>query len=1003
MAMVYALAGVVASLLPGPVPGELAIALPAAVALLAWLACGGWAVIGISIGAVVFGMISDPLLLSMPRSQAFAGAVVMAAAAVVQAGVGATLTRRYVPGWRALTHVLDALRLFALAGALAAVPWALVRLAVRFFGPLETVGHPAGVFLAGWLSQLVAVVAVLPIMLTLWWWRVPLWRARLSTLAVPAGAVLLAVLGLFRIAADVEQERHATRFEALAAAISHRFEDRVGAMMAAVDAADRFLESTPAPSRRAFRHQTEILLPRAPGLVAVQWVPQVRAQERDTYEARARDDGIDGFVFREFDAGGRLIPARWREVHYPVFFSVPRQASPFRLGVDMAASEAWMRTVERVMDTGRRSVSTLPARAAAPGSPPPDAVVLVVSPIHRGRPGAPEAAELGGLTVGVVRIASMMASVIAEFDLTGLQLSLTDITDGAERLYPAHEAPVGEGMAMSETVPVGDRQWQLRLVADPRFATAEGVPLLWIAVVGSAVFFALLHGFLLTVSGQRVEVARQIGDGTAQLRREVDERRRVEATLRQSEARMSGVFRAVLDGIVIIDEYGTIDSVNPAVASIFGWSPESLVGQNVSLLMPEPFRSHHDGYLADFRRTGHKHTIGFHRTVEGLRKDGSRFPVELTVSELPLTQRTLFVGVMRDISERVASAEQGRLVNAQLQDMVSALERRDAELTELNRINEQLMACKDRAEAAEVVRMAMQRMFPGSAGRILAYAPGVRDGQLSEWVRWGEDSGIAVHAQAGDCWAVRQGRSYEVVASEALVRCSHVAPDVGPYICLPLMVQGQTQAVLTLAYGNITERQRRNLGHLLTAVSESINLALSNLNLREILHDQVLRDPLTQLYNRRYMEMTLDSEVKRARRNGSRLGCAVIDLDHFKAINDAYGHDVGDDVLRRIAELLQRWFRSSDTVCRYGGEEFVVILPDQAADAIAERLVALQAHFADEIFHAGSRRFARCTFSAGVAVEAGDDIDAASLLKQADNALYAAKAAGRNRVILAEH
>ncbi|MFV0663165.1 diguanylate cyclase [Denitromonas sp.] len=1002
LAMVYAVAGVVASLLPGPVPGELAIALPAAVALLAWLACGRWAVIGIGIGALVFGMISDPLLLSMPRQQAVVGAIVMAVAAVAQAGVGAVLTRRYVPGWRQLTHVLDALRLFVFAGALPAVLWALARLGVRSFSTIGAIEQPGEVFLAGWLSQLVAVIAVMPVLLTLWWWRVPLWRARLSTLAVPAGAVLLAVLGLFRIAADVEQERHAARFEALASAISHRFEDRVSAMMVAVDATDRFLESTLAPSRRAFRHQTEILLARAPGLAALQWVPQVQAQERAAYEARARADGIDGFAFREFDGGGQLVPARLRDIHYPVFFSVPRQASPFRLGVDLAASDEWMRTIERVLDSGLRSVSAVSFLAAPPDQAQADPAVLVVSPIYRGAPDAAES-SLGGLTVGVLRVAPMMASVVAEFDLAGLRLSLVDITDGEARLYPAHDVPVGDGMAMSETVSVGDRMWQLRLVEDPLFTLAGGVPLMWIALVGSAVFFALLHGFLLTVSGQRVEVARLIGDGTAQLRREVEERRRVEATLRQSEARMSGVFQAVLDGIVIIDEHGTIDSVNPAVASIFGWSPEALVGQNVSMLMPEPFRSHHDGYLADFRRTGHRHTIGFNRTVEGLRKNGSRFPVELTVSELPLTQRTLFVGVMRDISERVASAEQSRQFNEQLQDMVSALERRDAELTELNRINEQLMACKDRAEAAEVVRMAMRRIFPGSSGRILAYAPGVRDGLLTEWVSWGDASGIATRCHGGDCWAVRQGRSYEVVASEALVRCAHVAPEVGPYICLPLMVQGQAQAVLTLACGSSTERQRRNLEHLLTAVSESANLALSNLNLREILHEQVLRDPLTQLYNRRYMEVTLDSEVKRARRNGSRLGCAVIDLDHFKAINDAYGHDVGDEVLRRIADLLQRWFRSTDTVCRYGGEEFVVVLPEQAADAIAERLTALQAHFADEIFHAGSRRFARCTFSAGVAVEAGDAIDATALLKQADTALYQAKAAGRNCVILAGH
>jgi diguanylate cyclase (GGDEF)-like protein len=310
------------------------------------------------------------------------------------------------------------------------------------------------------------------------------------------------------------------------------------------------------------------------------------------------------------------------------------------------------------------------------------------------------------------------------------------------------------------------------------------------------------------------------------------------------------------------------------------------------------------------------------------------------------------------------------------------------------------MACNDRNEAAEVVRLAMARIFSGTSGRIVAHVPGQRDGHLSNWVSWGNAPGLASQVHPNECWAVRQGRSYEVVAAEALVKCTHVDPGIGPYICIPLLVQGRAHALATLAYGKATEVQRRNIRRLLGAVVVSVNLALSNLNLREILRDQVVRDPLTQLYNRRYMEETLAHEVQRARRNGSLLGCTVIDLDHFKAINDAYGHDVGDEVLRRMAEVLNRWFRSSDTVCRYGGEEFVVIMPEQSGDTISERLSALQAHFADEVFHAGTRRFSRCTFSAGVAVASGDDIDSIALLKQADNALYAAKAAGRNRVIL---
>ncbi|MBT0960700.1 diguanylate cyclase [Denitromonas iodatirespirans] len=995
LAMVYALTGALASLFPGPVAGELTIALPAAVALLGALACGTWALVGITAGALCFGLVADPLLMSGEGALAFRPALVMAGAANLQAFTGAFLIRRFVPGWWQLTQVRDIFRLLLFGAAIAAVPWAAIRLGVHLVIDARPPATPFEVFAAAWLSQVVAVAGLFTLLMPLLRWRDPLWRARWTTLVLPAGAMLLAVLALSRLAVDVETQRRSAYFTALGSAVSHRFQDRIDAAMAAMAVADRFLEASPS-SRRGFHHQLGSLMPGIPGLAAILWVPRMAADQREAFEQLARDDGLVGFELVEFDAQERLVPAQAREQYFPVFFAVSGQAMPFRLGTDMASQTVWKAAINRAVTRNAVAVSSV---YRIPDESEADAAVLLVSPVQ---PLAGSGDGPRGLAVGVLQLAPLMASVRAEFDQSGLFLSLVDTTATVgQTLYRTAGAPDAPGMTRVETIPVGDRLWQLHLVSDERFAVADGVPLLWIAMVGSGVLFVLMQGFLLTASGQRVEVARQIAEGTARLTEEVEERRRVEATLRQSEARMGGVFRAVLDGIVIIDEAGIIDSVNPAAAGIFGWTAEELVGRNVSMLMPEPFGRQHDIFLSDYPLTGHKRTIGFHRTVEGLRKHGSRFPVELTLSELVLADRTLFVGVVRDVSDRVAAAEQARLFNEQLQDMVGALERRDTELTELNRTNEQLMACNDRAEAAEVLSLAMARMFPGTSGRIAAHVPGQRDGHLLTWVRWGDNAGLREWFSPEDCWAVRQGRSYEVVATEALVRCNHMTPAAGAYICLPLQVQGQVQAVLTLAYGASAELQRNSQRRMIHAVAESINLALSNLNLRETLRDQVVRDPLTQLYNRRYMEMTLASEVKRAQRNGSQLGCAVIDLDHFKEINDAYGHDVGDEVLRRIADSLGGWFRSSDTVCRFGGEEFVVILPEQTADAIVERLEDLQTHFADEVFHAGNRRFGRCTFSAGIAVMSGEEIDAAVLLKQADNALYAAKAAGRNRVVLA--
>lgn len=119
--------------------------------------------------------------------------------------------------------------------------------------------------------------------------------------------------------------------------------------------------------------------------------------------------------------------------------------------------------------------------------------------------------------------------------------------------------------------------------------------------------------------------------------------------------------------------------------------------------------------------------------------------------------------------------------------------------------------------------------------------------------------------------------------------------------------------------------------------AEQSALALANLNMRDILKMQSVRDPLTGLFNRRYMEESLDRELKRASRKKSSLGVLMIDVDHFKNLNDTFGHEAGDAVLRTLGSLLKTHFRGEDIVCRYGGEEFTVILPDTSEEVAQKR------------------------------------------------------------------
>ena len=167
-------------------------------------------------------------------------------------------------------------------------------------------------------------------------------------------------------------------------------------------------------------------------------------------------------------------------------------------------------------------------------------------------------------------------------------------------------------------------------------------------------------------------------------------------------------------------------------------------------------------------------------------------------------------------------------------------------------------------------------------------------------------------------------------------------------------------------------------------------------------HNLSVRDPLTGLYNRRYLEETMGRELPRALRLGQTVAVIALDLDNFKLLNDTHGHDAGDFVLTRFAELLRNVTRGGDIACRIGGEEFAVILPGTSLAIASRRADAIRAAFNDIAFQFEGRTLGRCTLSAGVAVLSPGQADWAAALREADRALYAAKQAGRNRVVTAE-
>jgi len=168
--------------------------------------------------------------------------------------------------------------------------------------------------------------------------------------------------------------------------------------------------------------------------------------------------------------------------------------------------------------------------------------------------------------------------------------------------------------------------------------------------------------------------------------------------------------------------------------------------------------------------------------------------------------------------------------------------------------------------------------------------------------------------------------------------------------------------------------------------------------LQEQLRDQAVRDPLTGLYNRRFLDETSLARIALARRQGTAVAIVLIDIDHFKQINDLYGHGRGDEVLQAFATLLRDRMRRSDIVCRFGGEEFVLLLDNPEPAALLDLLGKTMRQFRAMRLGVGEDLTDDCTFSAGIAWLGADGTDFESLVRVADLRMYRAKAAGRARI-----
>ena len=465
----------------------------------------------------------------------------------------------------------------------------------------------------------------------------------------------------------------------------------------------------------------------------------------------------------------------------------------------------------------------------------------------------------------------------------------------------------------------------------------------------------------------------------------------------EQEARAdAAVIESSADSIIRASLDSTILSWNKAAERTYGYTAEEAVGQPVSLIVPTDCMEelHH---LTE--RVLKRGSVQNHETVR-VRKDGARFAVALTLSPVQDGDGKIVAisTIARDITQRKRAEET-------LRESVEKLERRTHQLRLLAEMGDLLQASSTPADAYAVAARFAQTLIPTTSGALFVYSAPTKD--LEVVSRWGEVQPNEQDFLAPDkCWGLRTGRAHFVQDSDTNLLCRHL-PDPPPtcYLCAPMIAHGETLGLLHL---RLSRPQQTSSGEVppepvefpwpATSIAEQLALAVANMKLREALRSQSIRDPLTGWFNRRYMEETMEREISRAARNRRPLAVIMLDVDNFKQFNDAFGHEAGDVALQTLCETLKSHVRSEDVACRYGGDEFVLVLPDTCARLAAQRAEELRTTAAHIDVQYQGRLLAPMALSLGIATFPANGRTLKDLLRASDAALFRAKGEGGNTV-----
>lgn len=489
---------------------------------------------------------------------------------------------------------------------------------------------------------------------------------------------------------------------------------------------------------------------------------------------------------------------------------------------------------------------------------------------------------------------------------------------------------------------------------------------------------------------QVAERTTELKEAIAQLHTEIIQRQKTQEELRRTLVTNQALLSAIPDLILRVKRDGTYLDCIPTKEVRTVSPPEDQIGKNLQDILPLELAQQRLAHIEQAFQTGMTQIYEYQFLIDGTVRDEEARIVVSGDDEV--------VVLIRDITDRKQAERAVQATHEELTGWVNDLEQRHQEITLLNQMSDLLQACLTQEESCTVLAQLLPCLFPQSSGAVFL----ISDSQnpVEAITTWGTSTSQTLFV-AHECFALRRGQPHFVEDTSNGLCCPHLLRPLPPtYCCVPMVARGKAIGVLYFSPAE-TEPLMPVQHQLAITVAQQIALALANLKLYETLHNQSIRDALTGLFNRRYLEESLTQELHRAQRSQHTLSLIVIDVDHFKRFNDTFGHDAGDAVLRELGKFLQDNVRGSDIACRFGGEEMVLILPGAALADAQQRAEQLR-QGVKQLTIKHHQSLGQVTISLGVACFPDHADSRAALMKAADAALYQAKAEGRDRVVTAD-